>query len=684
MTSKNIFLIGLIALFIAPAYGQMDRTKAPIPGPAPKFDMGEFSEFELNNGLKVIIVENHKTPRISYQLFIDRAPMVEADKVGLARFTGDMLGAGTQNMDKARLDEEIDFYGARFFTSSSMIYMSGLSRHKKELIGLMSEVALKPTFPQEELDKLKKQSLSSLEANKEDPSSIARNIRTKVMYGTGHPYGEVQNAAHIENISTVDCQEFYRNFFTPKSAYLVIVGDITVSEAKKFANSYFKEWEGHKLVRGAIELPAQPASTQVSFGHKSGAVQSAVSVSYPIDNKPGSKDEVIADVMNEILGGTSFGARLMQNLREDKAYTYGCRSNLSSDRYAASFNASASVRNEVTADAIKEILFEMDRMTSKKVSEEELQRVKNSIKGSFSRSLENSQTIASFALNIARFGLPKDYYNTYLTKVEAVTLDDVLRISKKYLRPNNAHVVVVGDGVTVAGTLNKFGAVSFYDALGESTTPPGFELEEGTTALSVLNKALDAFGGKEKLASVKNYTVRVEGAGSMGTLEIKRMAIPKKESYYQSMWMGDNVLTTMKIYKGKYYLSGPQGEQEVMDDQKEELRSSIPLHEEMNLVNQSGKLTLLGGEFYNDEKVAVIEVAKGERIQKRYYSLETGFLVASSEMSGERELVWQYSNYTDYSGIMLPKESKNNGMPFSFSVSKVEINQGVDKKKFKF
>lgn len=677
-------IIAFIALWAYPALSQVDRTKPPVPGPAPKFNMGEFTEFSLENGLKVILVENHKTPRISYQLFIDRVPMIENDKVGLGSITGDMLAAGTKNMDKVKLDEEIGFYGARFFTASNMIYMSGLSRHKKELISLLADVTLNPTFPKEELDKIKRQTLSGLEAGKEDPSSISNNLRSKVVYGDDHPYGEVQKPEHLENINTTDCKAYYEKFFTPQSAYLVVVGDISIKEAKATVKDHFGNWQGHKLVKGVLDMPKPPATTKVSFAHKSGAVQSVISVTYPVDNKPGSAHEISAEVMNAILGGSSFGARLMQNLREDKAYTYGCRSSLTSNPHVATFSASASVRNEVTAGAIQEILFEMNRMIDEKVKEEELSRVKSSIKGSFSRNLENPQTIASFALNISRFNLPKDYYNDYLKKVEAVSLSDVQEAAKLYLRPKNAHIVVVGDGVSVAPTLTQFGSVDFYDAFGDPTTPPGFELPEGTSAVSVLEKALKAFGGKDKIAGVKDYTITVEGEGPMGKLEIKRMALIKKGWFYQSMWMGENVLSTMKVYKGDFYISGPQGKQEVTEEQKSSLLGSIPLHEEILLIETPEKLRLIGGEYFKDQKAAVIEVVDGASTQKRFYSIETGFLLGTSEVSGEREVVWEYDEYTNYSGILMPKLSKNSGMPFTFSISKAEINQGVDKKKFKF
>ena len=188
-------------------------------------------------------------------------------------------------------------------------------------------------------------------------------------------------------------------------AYLIIVGDINMAEAKPMVEKYFGGWAKGDVPAHNYKMPQAPKATQVSFVNKVGAVQSQVSVSYPIKFKPGSEDAIPAAMMNNILGGGVFLGRLMKNLREDKAYTYGARSSLSSSDLVGSFSAGASVRNEVTDSAITEFLYEMKRMVMMEdVSEADLSLAKNQMSGSFSRSLESAQTIAGFALNIELYG----------------------------------------------------------------------------------------------------------------------------------------------------------------------------------------------------------------------------------------------------------------------------------------
>ncbi|MBI1184132.1 insulinase family protein [bacterium] len=674
-----------ITIALAPwAMAQVDRTKAPKPGPEPQFNIGTFNEFTLENGMKVILVENHSIPRVTYQFRLDRPPFMENDKAGTARLSGELLAAGTKNRTKEQLDEEIDFLGARLFTGSTVVYTSGLSRHKNKLFELMADVTLNPVFPDAELEKIKSQTLSALQANKEDPSSISSNVSSVVVYGKNHPYGEVETETSIAGITAADCRDYYNRFFTPQAGYLVVVGDITPTEAKKLVNQYFAKWEGHKLVKGLIDFPALPTHNQVDFAHKSGAVQSVLNITYPIENKPGNNDAIAANIMNEILGGASFGARLMQNLREDKAYTYGCRSVIDTDPYVATFSVRASVRNEVTDSAITEVLKEMQGLIDEKATEDELAKVKASIKGAFSRNLENPQTVASFALNIALYNLPKDYYNTYLQKVEAVTLADVQRVAKKYLKPHNAHIVVVGDGVNVAPKLEKFGTITYYDAFGKVTDAPGFALPEGTTAQSIIANAIKAYGGKETLEKLKNYSIKMEGKSQMGTVLIKKVAIPKKNQVYQGVFANGAVINLSVANDDEFKSQTMNGPQELDEAQKEQLRREVPIHEELILLNEPESMTLLGGEFFNGKKVAVVEVKHGENVSKRYYDLETGYLVAVSSEQQGNEVVWTYEDYTNYNGVMFPKTAKNNLMPFSFETTEVVINGKVDKKLFKF
>lgn len=678
------YLYIVILLFSSSiVFSQVDRTIVPKPSQEPSFTIGEFHEFTMDNGLKVIVVENSRIPRITYQLRIDRQPLFEAEKAGYSYIAGQLLSAGTKSRTKAQLNEEVDFYGARLFTGSTLVYCTGLSRHKNELMDILADVTLNPVFPQDELDKLKSQILGSLQTDKEDPSSISSNITSAVVYGKNHPYGEIETEETISAISLEDVKDYYNQFFTPKAGYLVIYGDITLADAKKMANAKFGKWDGHKLVKGIIDVPELPASNQVSFGHKTGAVQSVLKVTYPIVNKPGSEDEVAASIMNAILGGASFGARLMQNLREDKAYTYGCRSSLGNGEYVSSFSAGASVRNEVTDSALAEILNEMQGLIDAKATESELSRVKASLKGAFSRGLESPQTIAGYALNIALYDLPKDYYNTYLQRVEAVTLDDVKAAAAKFLKPQNAHIVVVGDGVNVAPKLEKFGKVSFYDAYGFPTTAPGFTLNEGTTAIGIIENAIKAYGGKVRLEKAYTYELVKEANGPMGSLEISKSVSTKKKMYLQVVSAGGNLISETKVYKGNYSEMSMGQTKEVDENAKNSIDRNMPLFEEMWLLNETSNLKLVGGEFLNGEKVAVLEYTKDGESQKRFYSLETGYLVSTSQTIQGRELTWSYSDYKSFDGIMYPSKSSNSALPMPFEVKSLNVNVKLSKSLFK-
>jgi predicted Zn-dependent peptidase len=647
--------------------------------------MGTYYQYELPNGLKVIVVENHKIARLTLQLYLDLPPVLENDKAGTAYFMGELLSKGTKNRPKDKLEEEIDLMGASFFTSSTGVYLSGLSRHKAKLMEIMADVARNPTFDQIELDKLKSQTLNGIQASKEDPNSISSNLRQALVYGSKHPYGELQTEATIAAIQVDDCKSNYDRFFTPSAAYLVVVGDISLSETKKLVETGFGKWEGHNLVKLPLDKPTLPAANTVSFAHKAGAVQSVIAVTYPIELPTGSPNAIAATVLNEILGGSSFGARLMQNLREDKGFTYGCRSSISSDPYIGEFTASASVRNEVTDSAVTEILFEMKRLVDDLATEDELKRVKASIKGAFSRRLENPQTIANYALNTAMYNLPKDYYANYLKNVEAVTLADLKAAAALFLKPSNAHIIVVGDGVNVAPSLEKFGAVQFYDAFAQPVDAPGFALDEGTTALSVLEKAIAAYGGKDVLAKVKTYELHTEATTPMGNLLLKKVVVVKKKQMYQGMFGGNNLLNKTVVNGDQFYSGGAGGEQEVDEPTKARLYDEIPIHQEILLIQNTASLQLLGGEVFNGQKVVVVAVNNpiGPAL-KRYYSLETGYMIAQVEPTTDgKEVIWTYDEYRDFGGIKLPTKLKNNVMPFDFELQSANFNEKVSKSLFK-
>ncbi len=435
---------------------QLDRSVPPKAGPAPLINIGSYNKFKLSNGLKVFVVEDHTLPFVSYSLSLEIDPILEGNAAGYVTLAGSLMQAGTKDMTKAEIDEAIDFIGADLYTYSDGIYARSLKKHSETLLKVMSDVLQNPVFPQEELDKNILQIKSSLQADKSDASAIARNVSDVLRYGKNDPYGELVSEETIENVTVEHLQNYHRTYFRPNIAYLVIVGDIKLKEAKKQAKKYFGKWEKVAVPSHSYTLPPVNEGLKIALANRKGANQSAIRIGHYIDLTPGHPDAIKAALMNQLLGGGSFNARLFQNLREDKAYTYGAYSRLNSDKRLGYFEVSTEVRTSVTDSAIYEILYEMKRMQMDTVSEEELELTKNVMIGNFSRSLENSQTIAAFALNIERFNLPSDYYRTYLEKIAAVTSEDIREMANKYLKPDNAVVVAVGDIAKIKELLKRF------------------------------------------------------------------------------------------------------------------------------------------------------------------------------------------------------------------------------------
>src|SRR6056297_3807563 len=279
------------------------RSSPPEPGPAPQLKMGDYTQAELDNGLKIIVVENHKLPRVSFQLFVDTDPIFEGEEAGYVSMAGSLLSTGTETRTKSEIDESIDFIGANLSTSSRGAFGSCLTQHKKTLLDIMSDVILNPAFPEDEFDKLKTQTLSGIASSKNNPDAIASNIRSQVNFGKDHPYGEFPTETTVENISLESCKKYYSTYFKPNVSYFVVVGDIKADEAKKLAEEYFGDWETADVPKPNTAQPEAPDATNVSFVDRAGAVQSVINVTYPVDLKLTSEDYVAARVMNNSLGG---------------------------------------------------------------------------------------------------------------------------------------------------------------------------------------------------------------------------------------------------------------------------------------------------------------------------------------------------------------------------------------------
>lgn len=691
----NKFLSFLICTFFLSGslIAQEDfRENPPEPGPAPKIELGTYEQFTLDNGLRVITVENHKIPRVSFRVFVDVPLHTEGEFAGTSSMAGQLLRTGTSNRTKAEIDEAIDFIGASFSTSANGMFGAALTKHQGKLLEVMADVLFNPSFPAEELDKLKKQTISNLAAQKESPGAIASNVSQVLRYGKDHPYGELTTESTVENITLDKCKAYYEKYFKPNISYLVIVGDINPMEAKTVAEKYFGDWERGAVDKKEFETPQRPDKTQVAFVDKTGAVQSTINVTYPIQLKPGTMESVVSRVLNGVLGSSST-ARLFMNLREDKGFTYGAYSSIDADPNVGSFTASADVRNEVTDSAVVEFLHEMERIGEEPIPEEEIEAVKAKISGSFARSLESPQTVATFALNTARYDMPEDYYANYLKNLSSVTAEDVAAMAQEIVTPGSAHIVVVGNRDEVADNIARFdaeGEVTFYDIYGNEVKAPSMDVPEYTSADEVIDKYVQAIGTEEKLAQVEDVAMTMTTSIQGMTLEMMRKQ-KSPDKFLMTVSMNGNVMQKQQ-YDGEKGLVSMQGQNQVIEDESQlaDLRNQAIAFPEARYDEMGYQLDLKGVENVNGEDAFKVQVttSDGNKITE-FYSAKTGYklrTVTTQEGMGQTVTVTtDFSDYKEVGGIMWPHTITMSGMmpmPLKMEVTSITVNQGIDDSEF--
>ena len=572
---KKVLYLVLLLLVVAPLQAQIDRSKQPEPGPAPEINLEEPQSFSLKNGLRVLVVENHKLPRASANLTIDVAPIFEGELAGANALLSSMLGKGSQSIEKDAFEEEVDFLGARLSFGSSTAFASSLSRYFPRVLELMADAALNPNFLQEEFDKEKEKLMEGIKSDENSVPAAARRVESLITYGKNHPYGEYISEASVSNVQLADVKSYYSKNFNPENAYLVIVGDVDFATVKKQVTKLFKGWKGKAAA--AVPFPAakNAENLEVNFVDMPNAVQSEVSVALTTEVKKTDADYFPMLVANRILGGGG-QARLFLNLREDKGYTYGSYSSFRTDKYSRSrFRAYASVRNAVTDSSVVELVKEINKIKELPVSQEELDQAKAKYVGDFVLALERPATIARYALAILTEGLPADFYTTYLQKINAVSIEDIQRVTQKYIHLDNARIFVTGKGSEVLENLEKSSPLGktlsfrFYDKYGNEMERPNYDaaLPEGVDAASVLNNYLEAIGGRAKAESIRSKRELASGSMQGMSLEIESKKTNQQQSSIAVKMMG-NTMQKVVVNKDKGYTEAqgqhiPMGEEQL-------------------------------------------------------------------------------------------------------------------------
>ena len=481
MMRKLICLIPL-AVLVALAQGpqapaavkkQEFKNKAPVSQDVLKVKLPNAVESHLDNGLTVLILENHRLPQISMTLQIRGAGGLydPAGMTGLAPVTAQMLREGTATRNSKQIAEEVDRLAASVGasaateTQSADLSISGLSDNFSEWFALGMDVLLHPSFPAEEWTKLKQRQLVGLRQQRTSAPFLATERFSKAVYGDFPASIVSPTAASIDAITPEAMRKFWAERYVPQNAVLGIVGDVTPAEVLPKLKAALAGW---KKTEWTPKLPADPTPAEgprVFVVNRPGSVQTNLLMGNIAISRT-SPDYVPFVVMNQVLGAGST-SRLFNNLREDKGYTYGAYSSFVTNMFPGPWRATSEVRTDVTEGAMREFFNEFRRIRDEKVPASELEEKKRAVVASFALSLESPAGLLNSAITRKVYGLPADYWDTYPAKISAVTAEDVQRVAKKYLSLENIQIVAVGDVTKIKPVMEKYGKVTVYDAEGK-------------------------------------------------------------------------------------------------------------------------------------------------------------------------------------------------------------------------
>lgn len=674
---KSILILSSLFLTII-MQGQI--IPQPKPGAAPTIKIGKPVTFELKNGLKVMVVENHKLPRVSFSLTLDNDPYTEGDKKGVADMTSALMGSGTTKTSKTAFNEEIDFLGANIYFSSNGASASALSKYSGRVLELMADGALNPNFTQEEFDKEKAKFIEGLKANEKSVAAVAARTVDVLTFGKNHPSGEYVSEATLKNVTLADVKTNYNTYFVPSNAYLIIVGDVKFKETKKMVEKFFGSWKRAIAPSISYSDPKDVQYTQINFVDMPNAVQSEVAVINISNLKMTDPDYFAVLIANQILGG-DFNSYINMNLREAHGWTYGARSSISGDKRISSFKATTQVRNAVTDSTVVEIFKEFKKIRSEKVTDEMLANVKAGYIGRFVMQIEKPQTVAGYALRIQTQSLPADFYENYIKNISAVTAQDVLRVANKYFLADNSRVVIVGKAADVVPGLEKLKIpVLYFDKYGNPTDKPELKkpVPAGVTAKSVIDNYIKAIGGEKAVSAVKtivmngtttipqapsplSFTVKIDAKGklmvelAMGTMSLMKQVLNEKGGYVMQQGQRQNIEGTMLA----------------------DMKAAATPFEELSLSKNQG-VTLESIEFINGKEAYAVKNGK----TTRYYDVTSGLKLADSKvMEQGGKSITQITNYGDYKevkGVKVPFNIiQNVGFELDIKMSAVKINEGV-------
>ena len=660
--TKYILLIALVASnFI---FSQVDRSQIPPSGPDPEIKLGQPYEYELTNGLKLIIVENNKLPRASVSLFIDSQSYSSDGKTGIGSITSSLLGKGTKNISKDDFIEEIDFMGSTLALYTTGAYGSSLSKYFPRLLELLADGLLNPVFDLEEFTKEKERLLESIKENEKNVRTIASRVGDIIIYGKNHPNAEYTSESSISNISFDDLEVYFKKRFIPNNAYMVIIGDVNAEETKDRIVGLFSKWEKGKVITEDITVNSSFEQTEIHFIDMPNAIQSEIRFQNLIDMRKSNPDYISLLVANRILGGEP-ESRLESKIREDKGYAYYARSNFGSNKYASTtFNAFTSSRAEVTDSSVVELLSEIDKIKKIKVGDQELSDIKAAYFGDFVRESESPSTIAQYSVDIKIEELDNDYYKNFIRNVNQVSADDIIKVSNKYFNTNQGAIIIAGKGSELIDKLENFSYdgkkinINYYDTSGNIIDKPDYSVDSNITAEGIINRYINLIGGKENLEEVQS--IELKGSADLNmqgqSFKLEFYSLKNNQNQSISTVSAGGMQVQKSVFNKDQGYNVVNGQKIILSEEElEQALTDSKLFSELSYDYEIVKL--VGSSTIDNQKVYEIKISDNNT---EYYSIETGLKVKEVEnqlIDGNQIIIeTTIKEYQEVNGILIPSE----------------------------
>ncbi|HUF29025.1 MAG TPA: pitrilysin family protein [Gemmatimonadaceae bacterium] len=454
-----------------------DRSVPPVLAAPPALALPPVLERTLPNGMRLLIVEHHELPIADFILLVGTGGEADpGDKPGVATLVASMLQEGTTSRSALEIAAQEAMLGASVSSSGgwdvSRVMLHVPTFQLDSALALFADVALNPSFPPDELERLRKQRLTSLLQLRDRGPAIADRAYAAILYGDDHPYGRPLGGteAATEATTRADLESFYRTYYRPNNSTLIVVGDVAPADIEARVGRLFGAWQRREVPRTTYSRPSAASGTTVYLIDKPGAPQSSVRIGGI--GVPRSTDDYFAlEVMNTILGG-SFTSRLNQNLRETRGYTYGAGSSFAMRREAGPFTAYAEVTGTKTDSALIEFMKEL-RAILDAVPQSELEKAKTYLQLGLPGDFETTRDIGFRLAPVVTYGLPLDYYDSYVQRIEQVTQADIQRVARKYIDPARLAIIIVGDRASVEPALRalNLGPVTLRDMTGREIVP---------------------------------------------------------------------------------------------------------------------------------------------------------------------------------------------------------------------